>query len=142
MMQPLKWTIVSLMVVMLLLVTAYFSSMQNVTVRTTAEADALLESISVGAIRSSLDESGRIKEEKAYVDTDELVANVTANVVQAQKTHPYDIQLDYIFLDKNGNLTKDDKKVTSIQFRVQMLDDKGEIKGSAERRLSLNQLKE
>lgn len=140
MMQPLKWTIVSLMVVMLLLVTAYASSVQNITVRTTAEADALLDTISVGTIRSTLNEKGRMTEEKAYVDTDELIANITANVVKAQKTHPYDIQFEYIFLDKNGNITKNDKEVTGIQFRIQMLDEKGEIKGSAERRLSLNQL--
>lgn len=141
MMQPLKWTLVSLMVVMLLLVTAYASSVQNVTVRTTAEAEALLDTISVGTIRSTLNEKGEMKEEKAYVDTDELIANVTANVVQAQKTHPYDIQLDYVFLDKDGNVTKNENKVTSIQFRVQLVDN-GEVKGTAERRLSLNQLKE
>lgn len=135
---PVKWLLGSVAVIVLVLSVAYASSMQNQTTRTTADIDVLADTVSAGVLRAKTDEEGETK--GSYVDKDELIANLTAEVVSVQKTHPYDITLDYLFLDRNGKVTKEESSITGIQFRVQYVNKEGEVKGTAERRLSINQL--
>lgn len=112
--------------------------MQNITLRTTAEVDVLADTLSVGIIRAELDDDGIVDEK--FFNKDELIANLTAKVVSVQKTHPYNIKLDYLFFDKDGEITNNDREIKSVQFRVQYVDKKGKVRGTAERRLAIDQL--
>src|SRR5690625_1979867 len=77
-----------------------------------------------------------------YTDKEELIANMTAIVVSVQKNHPYDIRLDYIFFDENENQTEENNDIRSLQFRVAFVNEDGELKGSSERHLTLDELTE
>lgn len=119
---------------------SYASSVQNITVRTTSEAEVLADTVAAGAIRNELNENGKLDRATEYVNKEELVANLSANLTAVQKNHPYDIKLDYVFVDGKGKVTESDPEIRGIQFRVQLVDDKGTVKGTAERHLSLHQL--
>lgn len=138
MMTPFKWTFVSIVGLVFMLVVVYASSMQNLTTRSTGEVEVLKEALAVGEIRSEIDEQGMITE--THLSKDELIANFIGDIVSVQKTHPYDIQLDYVFYDKSGKITDDEKEIRSVQFRIQYVNDEGEVKGTAERHLAINQL--
>lgn len=137
-MTPFKWTVVSIVGIVFMLVVLYASSMQNLTTRATAETEFVKDAFAVGEIRSEIDENGKV--EARHLSNDELVANFISNLVSVQKTHPYDIQVDYVFYDKAGNVTEIDQDIRSVQFRVQYVNEEGKVKGTAERHLALNQL--
>ncbi|QNK89087.1 hypothetical protein H7992_05005 [Sporosarcina sp. resist] len=140
-MTPFKWFMVSIVAIMFVLILLYDSSVQNIATRTTAEVDVLSDTVGAGLIRASLNEDGALEEGTTYLDKDEVVANLVADIVAAQKNLNYDVKFDYVFVDDSGSVTTDDKKIRGIQFRVQYVNDKGTIKGTAERHLTLNQLK-
>lgn len=133
-----KWIIPSMLVIVLVVFIAYVSSVQNINSNTTKEVEVLADTISVGLIRSEIDEDGNV--DGRFFDKDELIANLTANVAKVQKNHDYDIHIDYVFFDKDGEVTEQDEHIRSVQFRVQYVDDDGEVKANAEKHLAINQL--
>lgn len=138
----LKWLFPGLLLIILVVWIAFGSSMQNITTNTTSEVEALAESVSVGLIRSNLDENGQSIKEIEYLNAEQLIANLTSNIESVQKNYNYDIQLTYVFLDKNSNVTGNENSIQGIQFRIQLVDpDTGDVKGTAEKRLQLNQIK-
>ena len=137
----LKWILPPIFVVLLVISIGYASSQQNITTNTTSEVDVLAESVSVGMIRGNLNEQGSTNQNVEYVNKDQLVSNLVANVEKVQKQHNYDIKLTYAFLDKNNNVANDENVIRGIEFRLQLVDPKtNKVKGTAARRLSLNQL--
>lgn len=137
---PVKWIFFSLLFMMIVLGIAYASSVQNIATRTTGEIDVLSDIEKIGVIRKGLNENGEASEQLEYVDVEELIARFFSDVVDVQKKLNYDIQLDFVFLDEAGNMTKNENEVRSIQYRLQYLNDKGEVKGTAEGRQELHQL--
>lgn len=130
-----KWLVVGLLAFIVIVVIAYNSAVQNATVRTTSEVDLLAETVSVGILRGEVEEG---TDDFIHFDKEELVANLVANVAAAQKNHKYDIELEYVFLDTDGNVTEQEENIRGIQFRVQLKDESGKVRGTAERRLALN----
>lgn len=137
MLSPAKWTVISLFVVIIVLGIVYAATTQNVATRTTAEIEVLADTLSVGVIRGEIDEDGVIEEQ--HFNKDELVANLVAGVVAVQKESTYDIKLDYLFYDKEDNITEEQDDIRSLQFRVQYVNKDGDIRGTAERRIEINQ---
>lgn len=137
---PMKWIFFSLLFIMIVLGISYASSVQNITTRTTSEIDVLSDIEKIGVIRGGLNEEGTSNEQLEYVDIDELVESFIAEVVSVQKSLHYDIQLEYVFLDEEGNVTENENEVRGIQYRLQYLNEKGEVKGTAEGRRTLHQL--
>ncbi len=91
----------------------------------------MLSSASVGDMRDNLSIGG---------DKKEFVSNLVSNVVKEQKNHGKDIRISYVFLDKNNKPTEDDDSITSVQFKIEYLNDKHEVRSTAEQRLSLDEL--
>lgn len=131
---PMKWLFSFLLIITLVLVIAYSSATQNIATRTTSEVEILAETLSVGLIRSEIDEGDDIP----FFDKDEIITNLVSHVSDVQKNHKYDIQLDYVFLDKDGDITENDDDIRGLQFRVSFIDDAGEVRGEAEKRLTIN----
>lgn len=132
---PLKWFVIFATVAVFVFFIAYRGLIQNSATTTTSEIEVLAESVSVGIIRGEVEESG---DTFLHFDKEELVANLVSNVATAQKTLGFDVKLDYVFLDNQGNVTENDDLIRGIQFRVQYVDDKGKVKATAEKRLALN----
>lgn len=140
MMQPIKWIIPSVLFVALILGIAYASSIQNINTNTINEVEVLGDTLNLGLIRSEIDEDGNVDEQ--FFDKEELVSNLIAKITTVQKKHPYDIQLDYVFFDVDGNVTDVDEDIRSVQFRVQYLNEDGKVKATAEKHLVINKYTE
>lgn len=114
---------------------SYRGLVQNTATRSTAEVEALHEVLGTGTVRSEFDERGK----QPHFDKDELVINALTHIATSQKAHGFDVNVDYVFLDAAGNITTDDSKVRSIQFRAEYWKD-GERKATSEKRLALHGL--
>lgn len=134
MMTPLKWVFLGLLTLFLVVGIAYSSSVQNITTDTTSEVAMLEEAVSAGIIRSEIES----RDDFGFIDKDELVANMVVHISEVQKSHGYDVHVTYVFLDKNGAVTTTDEAIRGVQFQVQLKDEDGVVKGTAEKRLSLN----
>lgn len=138
MLTPLKWLAPGILVILLIVGIGWASSVQNVNTSSIAEIDSLADTLSVGSVRTGIDDEGKV--DAVFFDKEELIAHLTAKVVEVQKSHDYDIKLDYVFFDKDKNVTEDEDDIRSVQFRVQYLDKQGEVKSSAERHLAVHLL--
>lgn len=134
---PIKWVFWMLLALFVVFFIGYTASLQHNAVRTTSEVDVLAENMRIGLIRSEVKESN---DGYAYIDKEEVVANLIAYVSSVQKEHGYDIHLQYAFLDKSGNITDDEQAIRGLQFIVQYVNDEGEVKATAERRLEFHAL--
>lgn len=136
-----KWFTAGSLAVIFVCYVAYSGSVQNVATRTLSETDVTMHTVGVGGIRTHLDENGSLQKDIVYIDKDEILENLIEEIANTQKNLTYDIQFDYVFVDAGGNATNIDEQIRGIQYRVQYLDKNGNIKGTAERHLTLNQLK-
>lgn len=136
----LKWFVPLLAFVAFVGYIAYGASIQNITTRTMAETEVLLETAHIGAIRTDLNERGQSEKDALYVDKKELVENLLAEIATTQKNLTYKLQVNYAFVDAGGEATTIDKDIRGIQYRIRYIDQKGKVKGTAERHLTLNEL--
>lgn len=134
---PLKWLIIFLLGAFFVLFVGYRATMQNMDVRTTSEVELLAENMRLGLIRSEIKQSN---DGYPYIDKEEIVANLVSHVTEAQKNHGYNIDLQYVFLDKNGYVTENEAEIRGIQFAVRYIGKDGKVKASAEKRLEFDAL--
>ncbi|AVF28827.1 hypothetical protein [Paenibacillus larvae] len=123
-----KYIFVGFMVVSIVLTVSYLALNQNANTRTIQEVKSLLSTASTGVLREQQD---------IQQDPKELVANLVSEVIKVQKNHGNNIRIKYVFLNKDGQPT-DGEKMASVQFKIELLDDKQEVRSQAEQRLSLN----
>lgn len=71
----------------------------------------------------------------------ETVANLVSSIVENQKKHGQNVKIDYVFLDKDSKVTENEDDIKSVQFRIQLVDDKGDLKSQAVQRISLTNKK-
>ncbi|MCT6922806.1 hypothetical protein [Metasolibacillus sp.] len=117
----------------------YFGSTQRLTVRTITETDNIIENVNVGVLRAETTQDGTLQEE-AYIVQEELRQNLIMEIASVQKNMPYDVKVDYVFTDAAGQATKEQTAIRGIYYRMQYVDKNGNIKGSAEKHLMLNEL--
>ncbi|MGG0656472.1 hypothetical protein [Rummeliibacillus pycnus] len=91
----------------------------NANVSATQNVQIAMESSEVGTART---------ESKAALDKKATVANMVAEIADSYKGTPYNVEIDYSFLDKNNNVipSGNGTAATSIQFKVVLLDDNGQ----------------
>lgn len=123
-----KYIFVGFMVVSIVLTVSYLALNQNANTRTIQEVKSLLSTASTGVLREQQD---------IQQDPKELVANLVSEVIKVQKNHGNNIRIKYVFLNKDGQPT-DGEKMASVQFKIELLDEKQEVHSQAEQRLSLN----
>lgn len=140
MLTPLKWLASGMLVILLIVAIGWASSVQNVNTSSIAEINSLADTLSVGSVRTEIDDEGKVDAVAVFFDKEELIAHLTAKVVEVQKSHDYDIKLDYVFFDKDKKVTDREDDIRSVQFRVQYLDKQGEVKSNAERHLAVHLL--
>ncbi|MEG0258569.1 MAG: hypothetical protein RR595_09480 [Lysinibacillus sp.] len=136
-----KWLVVGSVTIIFVLYLVFSSSVQNITTRTLAETDVAMHTVAAGAIRTNLDTSGSLERDVVYIDKEEIVQNLIEDIAKTQKNLLYDVKFDYAFVDATGKTTTVDEKIRGIQYRMQYLDEKGVVKGTAEKHLALNQMK-
>lgn len=110
---------------------AYFAiAQQNGNEKTTEEVKTSLKSINLGSAR---------EEGEGTISKKDEVANLVLDVVKAQKNNGKDIDIHYVFFDKNGQTTQDEAKITSVQFLIQLKNEAGDVVSEAAERLSLKE---
>lgn len=101
----------------------------NSNVTTTQEVELALKSSQVGELRENATNVS---------DKEALVANLIMEIASTEKEQGKDMKIDYVFLDHNGNPTQQDNNIESVQFRVKILDDDGEVISTSTQRVSLS----
>lgn len=139
-MTPVKWLFTALIFFFLIFFIIYTGLMQNTATSTTAEAEALADSVLSGVLRGEIDEKGATYGDPEYMIKKEISTQLMNSLSFAQKQHPYEIEIAYVFLDDRKNVTEDEKKMKMLHFRIYYKDKEGTIKGTAERTLALDAL--
>lgn len=93
----------------------------------TQEVSPTMQSAKVGEARENATNA---------LDKKALVANFIMETVKTHKHQGEEVTVDYVFLDKNGNVTENENDIESVQFKVNILDD-GKIASTSEQRISL-----
>lgn len=121
-------------------VVAYISATQNIATRTVVETDDVMEMVNVGAARAEISKNGTLQQETAYFAQEELLQNLAMELASVQKGLPYDVQVDYVFTDENRQITENQAAIRGIHYRMQFIDEEGNVKGTSEKHLALNEL--
>lgn len=93
----------------------------------TQEVSPTMQSAKVGEARENATNA---------LDKKALVANFIMETVKTHKHQGEEVTVDYVFLDKNGNVTENEDDIESVQFKVNILDD-GQIASTSVQRISL-----
>lgn len=93
----------------------------------TQEVSPTMQSAKVGEARENATNA---------LDKKALVANFIMETVKTHKHQGEEVTVDYVFLDKNGNVTENENDIESVQFKVNILDD-GKIASTSVQRISL-----
>ena len=83
----LKWFVPLLAFVAFIGFISYGASIQNITTRSLAETEVVLETAHIGAIRTNLNELGQSAKDALYIDK-RLVENLLAEIAATQKILP------------------------------------------------------
>lgn len=99
----------------------------------TQEVSPTMQSAKVGEIRENATN---------VIDKKALVANFMIETARAHKNQGEDVKIDYVFLDKNGNVTEKEDEIESVQFKVDILNDNGQTVSTSKQRISLTKKEE
>ena len=92
-----------------------------------------------GAIRSALLGQARGMGDKVGIDKDEFAGAVVEGIVNTQKNHKKTVQVDYVFLNAKGEKTEESEKIKSVQYRIHIINKKGEKQSRAVKNLALSE---
>ncbi|MFV1457196.1 hypothetical protein [Bacillus mycoides] len=93
----------------------------------------VLETATLGAMRNN--------PENYRLDMKDTIATVTSNVLKSQTDTERDVEISYVFFDKNNNVTTKEDDMTGVQYRVRLLDKKGKVQSETEKKLVLKEVK-
>ena len=126
----LKYTLVIVAIFGAIIVYTVMNTQSKVTNLSAKEVELAIESALVGEFRQANFEGMSVKEASA---------NLIADVVNTQKDFNSPTRVDYVFLDKAGNVTDVEEKITQIQFQIVVLDKSGkDVRALTSKRLALN----
>lgn len=112
----------------------YFVSLNHkANLASTQDMEFLMTSIDVGEAR--LGDEGDIS-----IPIEELEAKLLLQVAETQKGKQYRTQVDYVFLDKDGNPTTVEDRIRSVQYNVKYLNSKGQVVSNSVERIEINEL--
>lgn len=121
-------------------VVAYISATQNIATRTVIETDNVVEMTNIGIVRAEISKEGTMRKEEAYFAKDELLESLAMELASVQKGLQFDVKVDYVFTDADGQITENQAAIRGIHYRMQFLDAEGNVKGTSEKHLALNEL--
>lgn len=124
----LKYTVIGIIFVAALIWVSNIGIRHATNITAIQEVNVGADSAQIGEMRESATNS---------FDKKALVANLLLEVTNTHKEQGKDIKVDYVFLDKNGNITEDEENIESVQFKIQILDDNGKVLSTATQRTRL-----
>lgn len=134
-----KWAIMVILVTLIMLLSLFLYNTHEKNIRESQNINTLVETSNVGQLRTSFDEG---LNEVGTIQADATVNEIISQV--AQRYSALDVKIDYVFFDKDGKTYSEDEaksdahKITGVQYKVSVLDDKGEVESTSTQRLVLN----
>lgn len=125
-----KYTIFAFVLAAVIVAAGFIYNLQNGSVASVQEIETTIATSMMGKIRAN---------EGTEVTKKELVTGVITKTIATQKSYHKNLQIDFVFLDKDGHKTNDESSIRSVQIRTALLNDKGEAQTQAVKRISLNQ---
>lgn len=112
----------------------FFASVRHqANVISTQEVEGALPSVSVGDARI---------EGMSNLDIDSIVSNIMLSIADAHRDYRKNVEINYVFLDDNNQVTESEENISAIQFEVRLLGKNGRIKSTSKQKLELNYLLE
>lgn len=93
----------------------------------------------VGALESATLGAMRNDPQNYAVDMEDTIANVTMNILKAQENNKRNLEVSYVFFDRDGAVTTATDEATGVQYRVRLLDNKGAIQSETVKKLILKE---
>lgn len=107
---------------------AMLSLRHGTNISATQEVEIAVKSSELGTVRN---------EATNAIDKEALVANLILEVVNAHKEQGKNIKIDYVFLNDKGKVTEVESEIHSVQFNVDILNEKGKTMSSSTQRVAL-----
>ena len=112
--KQLLWLVIgSLTLVGVIFLTWYYQTYVGA-MRTAEEFTVMNNTVNVGEVRKNYEDGNTFE----LFDKEELAARALLEVSSNQKDHDLDMEVSYAFLDKDNNVTEDEKLIRSIQLKV------------------------
>lgn len=125
-----KYMIIIILIVVATVFLSYQTTRHHANIASTQEVQAVaLQSIDLGFARV-LGENRLNK--KA------IITNLILSIAEKHKGQGQNIEIDYVFFDKDGNVTENENLINSVQFKVKIIDKNGKIVSSSTERLVLD----
>ena len=128
-----KYLIFSLLFVVVSIFIIFVSVRHQTNIISTQEVEGALPSVSIGDVRT---------DDSVNLDLDSLVSNVLLSIANSHKEQGKDIQVDYVFLDGDGNVTNDDVDIQSIQFEVKLLGKNERVESTSRENIEIDYLED
>jgi len=90
-----------------------------------------MSGVNVGEARESL---------IGYMDRETIEANLLLKIAETQKSHEHETVMSYVFLDDEENITTNDDDVKSVQYKIELLNKKGEVESVSTERIEIHSL--
>lgn len=125
------WTFIFSFVACAVIMFAYKGVVQNAAVQTTADIEILNPNINVGNARVYANET----DDYQYFQKEQVITELISEMSEAQVSHNHDVRMSYVFIDDDGNETRDEVNARGIHFLFEYINNEGKIVGSSERRI-------
>jgi len=136
MMSWMKYALLCALFVVGALLVAALGTANEANITGTQEVMPITQSAKLGVARESAD---NLLDKKA-IGTNIVLEAVKSYKEQGLQGDAHDMEVSYVFLDKNGNKTMSDNNIAMVQFKVDVIDNKkpDRIITTSTQRISIN----
>ncbi|MDF2558074.1 MAG: hypothetical protein K0R71_1902 [Bacillales bacterium] len=100
-------------------------SQQKMNNDTIQNVQVALKTLNIGDVRNGGSHS---------ISKQDVVNELILEIVKVQKNHGKDIRISYVFLNRDNKSTENENEIVGIQFKVELLNNKGEVESISEQR--------
>lgn len=128
-----KYTFISLLFVAGAIFVFFASVRHQSNVVSTQEVEGALPSVTLGEARV---------EGISSLDIDSIVTNIMLSIAESHRGYRKNVEIDYVFLDKNDHVTESKENISAIQFEVKLLGKNNRVESTSKQKIELDYLSE
>lgn len=127
----LKYFYITMVVVLTITIVTFLGLKHQSNITSTQNMQLSLSSINVGEARESV---------KPSMNKDVLESNLLLKVAESQKKHEHKTVISYVFLDSEDKVTTNEDDIKSVQYKVELLDEKNRVISKSTERVEIHSL--
>lgn len=128
----LKYTIIGILIVLVMLFIVIVSTKHQTNITGTQTVDPALKSSEVGSTRNS--------DNRVSMTKKSIISNLVSDIAKEHNQQDKDIEVEYVFYDKNGNITNNENNVASVQFEVFLIGKNDRVESVSRQHIILDDL--